>query len=132
MTTYGPPTAQEHLRQAMRHSTDPRWVERQLCNDYADPGPDIIKPSRIPWGIVITAIIGIGFSLFLIGYAYASEPPRPWIVWDETTDKPWLSKKGEPATATGPTACILSLHEVAKATQDGTRLSCRRIDEARR
>src|SRR5687767_4607092 len=62
---------------------------------------DVITPRRIPWGIVITAIIGIGFSLALFGYANASEPPRTWQVWDETSNKPWLSKKGEPATATG-------------------------------
>lgn len=118
--------ASQKLREAMRYSTDPRWIEQQLA-----PKP-VELPRPIPvWRIVGAFVLAAGLVVIAISVARA-EPPRTWVVWNETTDRPWLSKKGEPATATGPTACNLSLWEVAKAAQDGTRLSCRRIDEARR
>lgn len=130
---------QENLREAMRRSTDPRWVERQLCNDYDDPGEDIIispKPWRWLMPLTLGLIVGgILLSLALIVLAVrsvqAAEKPteRAWIVWNVGADAPWLSKKGLPATATGPTACNLSLHEVSKASPSGTRLACKQRKE---
>jgi hypothetical protein len=119
----GPPDSKEYLRAAMRVSTDPRWVKQQLS--------PVELPRPIPaWRIVAAFILAALLVVIVISVARA-EPPRLWVVWNETTDQPWLSKKGEPATATGPTACNLSLWEVAKAAQDGTRLSCRRIDSTK-
>ena len=121
----GPPTPQQHLRAAMRVSTDPRWVKQQLA-----PPVELRRP--IPaWRIVAAFVLAAGLVVIAFSVARA-EPPRTWQVWNETDNRPWLSKKGEPATATGPTACNLSLWEVAKAAQDGTRLSCRRIEDERR
>lgn len=124
--------AQLRLRQDMhgsiewqvRASTDPEWLRRQLSP------PVEYRPTPV-WRIVAAFVLAAALVVIAISVARAAEPPRTWQVWNETANKPWLSKKGEPATATGPTACNLSLWEVAKATQDGTRLSCRRIDEAR-
>jgi hypothetical protein len=130
--TYGPPTAREHLRSSVMTSIE--WQSRHQPLDRMPSGVETaheIKPTPV-WRIVAAFVLAALLVVIAISVARASEPPRTWQVWNETTNRPWLSKKGEPATATGPTACNLSLWEVAKAAQDGTRLSCRRIDEARR
>jgi hypothetical protein len=128
--TYGPPTAREHLRQSMHGSIN--YANRApLCCDGEVETVHEIRPTPV-WRIVGAFLLAAALAVIAISVARASEPPRTWQVWNETTDRPWLSKTGQPATATGPTACNLSLWEVAKAAQDGTRLSCRRIDEARR
>jgi hypothetical protein len=130
MTAYGPPTANEHLRQSIHGSINYANRAPLCCCDGVETAHEIT-----PWPVwkkVVVVVLAAALVVIAISVARASEPPRTWQVWNETTNRPWLSKKGEPATATGPTACNLSLWEVAKAAQDGTRLSCRRIDEARR
>ena len=117
--------AQMQLREAMRYSTDPAWLERQLS-----PGPDeIIRSGRrlAYWTVGIIggcAAVCIVFALFAFG-AFASEPPRDWVVFNLSAGTPWVNPKtGLPATATGPTACSLALYEVSTAVPAGTRLSC--------
>ena len=50
--------AQAQLHAAMRRSTDPRWVERQLS-----PPIIVVKPSRIGWWI--PAVIVVGFVVVI-------------------------------------------------------------------
>lgn len=123
--------ADKVLRDGMQNSLNraPMALNGCCCetaHEIAEP----VKRSRVLVRTVVGALVIIG-TIAIVRGVWGAEPPRTWQVWNETANKPWLSKKGEPATATGPTACNLSLWEVAKATQDGTRLSCRRIDEAR-
>jgi hypothetical protein len=75
-------------------------------------------------------VIGGAVAMVVFGpRARAAEFPtdRTWIVWDTDADKPWTSAKGYRATATGPTACSMSLHEAAKASPTGSRLACRKV-----
>lgn len=89
--------------------------------------------NALRWPVVISIALGIACLTVaaVIGpsIAKAAEHPteRIWIVWDMDADKPWTSTKGYQATATGPTACNLSLHEAAIASPKGTRLACRRV-----
>jgi hypothetical protein len=81
-------------------------------------------PRRIPWGIVITAMIGIGFSLFLWGWANranASEPPRTWVIWDAATDKQFHAHK-----FTSATACNVDIAHAKDGS--GKRLACVRVN----
>jgi len=57
MTLYGPPTAREHLGASMQNSIE--WKERQMVNDYADPGPDIVAPRTYGWLIWPALVVGV-------------------------------------------------------------------------
>lgn len=102
----------------------PDGIER---DDVIQP-PEVRRSYKLMWVVVGACLIIGGIS---IARAFAAEHPtaRQWIVWDVIADKPWVSPKGYQATATGPTACNLSLHEASKASPDGSRLTCRRIDQ---
>jgi len=111
--------AQAQLHAAMRRSTDPRWVERQLS-----PPIIVVKPSRIGWWAIV-AVVVVSIVLAGIGIARASEPPRDWVVFNLSAGSPWINPKtGLPATSTGATACSMALREVSTAVPSGTRLSC--------
>ncbi len=90
------------------------------------PCPWPRQPRRpFPWGavLILAGAICLGYG---IGRASASE--RPWIVWSLDADAPWTSPRGHQATATGPTACSLALHEASQVSPKGARLACRKID----
>ena len=115
--------AQAQLHAAMRRSTDPRWVERQLSP------PIIVKPSRIGW--LIYPMIGLGMGvvaavLFLSFCARAAElpPERVWVIWNETANK-----QAHVHRFTGPTACNTDIGGVARTMPDGSRISCVRLDQ---
>ena len=62
--------------------------------------------------------------------AYAARAERPtaqFVLWDESSDRPWVTAKGHQATATSATACSLASVEAARSAPSGTRFSCRRI-----
>jgi hypothetical protein len=112
------------LAESQKHARPPNTAPL-CCSEGVEIVDEVKTSRRIPWGIVITAMIGIGFSLFLFGYARASEPPRIWVIWDEVADKQFHKHR-----FTSPTACNTDI-TLAK-DGSGKRLACRRIDEHRR
>jgi hypothetical protein len=68
-----------------------------------------------------------------LAFAAVSKPARGaertpvWTVWNETTDRPWITAKGNMATNSSPTACSLAIVEATRDLPSGTRISCRRI-----
>ncbi len=112
---------QENLRRAMGEHDPPLKP--------FDPDPIRRSYKLMLWVVLAFLILG-GISIARAVFAAENPPPRVWVVWDLDADKPWLSKKtGLPATATGPTACSMSLHEVSKAAPSGSRLACRQRKE---
>ncbi len=107
-----------------------------VLNPEPEQQPARLQPPKpIRWPFAVTAI---GAALFCLGYLAGSakaaeiDPPRTWQVFDVGANRPWVSgKTGLPATATGPTACNLALHEVAIASPKGTRLACVRVNSSK-
>lgn len=72
------------------------------------------------------ALIAVG--LICLAYrALAAEPPRVWVLWDETANAAWITAKGHTATNTSATACSLASVDAARIAPSGTRFSCRRV-----
>jgi hypothetical protein len=86
--------AQMQLREALRYSTDPAWLERQIS-----PGPDEIIRSGRRLAYWTVGIIGAGsifcivFALFAFG-AFAAERDRPhdlWLMVKPTAEDPVIA-----------------------------------------
>lgn len=116
---YGPPTANDHLRESMHGSIN--WKERQI--EGPPPSPSRTSRNVARW-VVVMVIGGILLGMFAAARTAERDPERPWVVWLVDADKPWLNPRNNlPATATGPHACNISLTEITKALPSGTRLS---------
>lgn len=124
----------EQARAALLDSQ--RHVNRapMCCSDGIEAAHEI-KPSRIPWGIVIVAIIGLGFSLALFGYANAAERNQFWDVFAFRDGR--LLQAGAanivPVQSSGPfqsrRECINVGIQTVRIRDAGWKLSCRRVDQ---
>lgn len=78
--------------------------------------------------MVIATLVGVGVACMAFA-ARAAEDPKPiarFVLWDESNDRAWTTPKGNTASATNATACLLSMSEASREAPSGTRFSCRK------
>lgn len=118
MTTYGPPTAQEHLRQSMHGSI--AYINRApLCCPEGVEIVDEVKPTPA-WRIVGAFVLAAALAVIAISVARAAEP-RLWMIWDVVNDRPF-----HPHKFVSPTACMTDIGHVKD--DGGKKLACVRIN----
>jgi hypothetical protein len=120
--TYGPPTAQEHLRQSNQGSIN--YINRApMCCSEGIETVEEVKPTPV-WKIVGGFVLAAALVVCVISVARAAEPPKgvAFVIWNETTDS-----QAHVHQFTSPTACNTDLGGVAKTMPDGSRLSCRKV-----
>ena len=76
--------------------------------------------------VIGTVVLGLALTMCASPRAAELPPERVWVLWNLTANAAWISPKGNPATATNETACLLATVDAARFTPAGTRLACRR------
>lgn len=116
-------------------TTSKNWQERQMFNDYAEQGPDVVARRPIPvWRIVAAFILAAALAVIVISVARAAERNQSWDVFAFRDGRLLQADAPNivPVQSAGPfqskRECVDIGIQTARIRDSGWRLSCRRVN----